>query len=126
MSEAQLPTTRRTPPFSIRFTAEEQERLDRDRQGMRRAPYIKAKVFGGTALKSAAAIADRPALAQALALLGQSRFASNLNQIAHLAHIGALTFTPEEQAELSAALRHVAEIRSLLLSALGKKTGDLS
>ena len=42
------------------------------------------------------------------------------------AAIGALTFTPEEQVELSAALCHVAEIRSLLLSALGKKTGELS
>jgi hypothetical protein len=69
---------------------------------MRRAPYIKARVFDGTGLRSAAAIADRPALAQALALLGQSRCASNLNQIAHLAHIGALSFSPEEQAELSA------------------------
>lgn len=88
---------------------------------MRLGTYIKAKL-GGPTLKRAAAVEDRRALGQALALLGQSRYASNLNQIAHLAHIGAFTFTPEEQEELSAALKHIAEIRALLLKATGLRT----
>ncbi len=77
------------------------------------------KALDGRPLKRASAVEDQRALSQALALLGQSRYASNLNQIAHLAHIGALTFSPEEQAELAAALSHLAEIRSLLLKATG-------
>ncbi len=122
MSEVTQTPTRRAPPLSVRFTSAELERIDIERQSLRRSTYIKSKVLGGGALKSA--VADRPSLARALALLGQSRFASNLNQMAHLGHIGALTFTPEEQAELAAALSHVAEIRALLLNALGKKTGE--
>lgn len=126
MSETIQPPTRRAPPLSVRFTPAELERIDIARQNMRRGTYIKNRVLGGAACRSASAVADAPSLARALALLGQSRFASNLNQIAHLGHIGALTFTPEEQAELAAALRHVAEIRALLLSALGKKKGETS
>lgn len=80
---------------------------------------MKAKLLNGIQLKRAVVIEDRRALAQALALLGASRYASNLNQIAHLAHIGALTFTQEEQEELSAALKNIAEIRSLLMKATG-------
>ena len=125
MSELEA-APKRPAPFSVRLSPAERERLEAEAEGVRLGTYIKVKLLDGAPTKRATAIADRPALAQALALLGQSRFASNLNQIAHLAHIGALTFTPEEQAELSAALRHVAEIRSLLLSALGKKTGELS
>jgi hypothetical protein len=125
MSELEA-APKRPAPFSVRLSPEERTRLEDEAEGVRLGTYIKVKLLDGAPAKRATAIADRPSLAQALALLGQSRFASNLNQITHLAHIGALTFTPEEQAELSAALRHVAEIRSLLLSALGKKTGDLS
>jgi hypothetical protein len=63
-------------------------------------------------------------LAQALALLGQSRLSSNLNQLAHLGNIGALPFTPEVEAELLAALEEIRAIRRLLLTALGLKVGD--
>lgn len=119
MSDLETPEKRRAPPFSIRFSEADYQRLDAHRQGMRRGTYIRAKVFDGVPLKGVAAVGDRAALAQALALLGQSRYASNLNQIAHLAHIGALTFSPEEQEELAGALKHLAEIRSLLLKATG-------
>lgn len=117
---------RRPAPFSVRLSAEERARLEAEAQGIPLGTYIKVKALDGRSLKRAAGVEDRRALGQALGLLGQTRYASNLNQIAHLAHIGALSFTPEEQGELTAALRHVAEIRSLLLKALGKNTGDLS
>lgn len=87
--------------------------------GMALGTYIKAKVLEKPALKSCSSVEDRRALAQALALLGQSRFSSNLNQIAHAANIGALVFTDDEAAALQSALSHIAEIRSLLLKATG-------
>lgn len=85
--------------------------------------YIKAKALNAPPLKRAAAVDDRKALSQAIALLGQSRIASNLNQLAHLGNIGALPLTPEMLAELSAALQHVSEIRALLIKAVGLKDG---
>lgn len=112
-------STSRPAPFSLRLNHNERERLEAEAQGMPLGTYIKAKLIAGPPLKRAAAVEDRRALSQALALLGQARFASNLNQIAHLAHVGALTFTAEEQEELAASLRHIAEIRALLLKATG-------
>jgi hypothetical protein len=90
--------------------------------------YIKAKVLGGTAKparvrRTGLPVHDRKALAQALALLGNSRIASNLNQLAHAANIGALLVTPETERELLDAVEQVRELRRLLLAALGLKTG---
>ena len=58
---------------------------------------------------------------QVLATLGQSRLSSNLNQLAHLANVGALPVTPELEAELAEALADIRAIRLLLLTALGFK-----
>ncbi len=70
------------------------------------------------------AVEDRVALAKGLALLGRSRLASNLNQLAYAVNIGSLPVTPETEQELFAALRDVRELRRLFLSALGLKPED--
>ncbi|WP_449411288.1 hypothetical protein [Methylobacterium komagatae] len=86
--------------------------------------YIRAKLLGTAPIRtrtSGIAVEDRQALGRTLALLGQSRLSSNLNQLAHLAHIGALPLTPELEAELSGCLAEVRDLRRLLLCALGLK-----
>lgn len=114
---------KRLPPFSLRFSAEERARLDREAGGAPLGAYIKAKLLGGTVpvkvRRSRLAVEDKVALAKALALLGQSRIASNLNQLAYLGNIGSLPFTPETEKDLLAALAGVQEIRRLLMTALG-------
>lgn len=85
--------------------------------------YIKAKALGAPPLKRAAAVEDRRALAQALALLGKTHYANNLNQLAHLANMGALPLTPEVIGELESTLRLIAEVRTLLLQAMGARSG---
>lgn len=60
------------------------------------------------------------AIAEALALLGQSRIANNLNQIAYQANIGALEINPTEREQIEEAYAHIVAIRALLVSALGK------
>ena len=85
--------------------------------------YIKRKALNGPALRQRASIADRAALAQILALLGQSRIANNLNQLAHAANLGILEQTPEEQAELAFCLASIAQMRGLLIQSLGLKDG---
>lgn len=113
---------RRCSPFSLRLSAEERARLEREAAGAPLGGYIKAKVLTGAPLRArrtGLAVQDREALGQALALLGRSRLTSNLNQIAHAVNIGSLPITPETEDELYAALRDVRSIRTLMLTALG-------
>ncbi len=64
---------------------------------------------------------DQTTAAQLLAALGQSRPASNLNQIAKAAYMGALPVTPALEAELRAACRDISWMRRTLIEALGVK-----
>ncbi|GEO12971.1 hypothetical protein [Microvirga aerophila] len=63
----------------------------------------------------------QPFLAQALALLGRSSLASNLNQLAHLANVDALPVDQQPETELNEAVRAIRYIRDLPLFALGLK-----
>lgn len=114
------------PPFSLRLTADERRRLEDEAKGTPLGPYIKAKALGNPPPKirgSRLKVEDRTALAKALAQLGASRIASNLNQLAHLGNVGALPFTPEIEAELAEVLADIREIRALLIEALGLNAG---
>lgn len=114
----------RPAPFSIRLTAKERERLAGDAGDLPLGRYIKEKVLGAAPSRrrsSGLAIHDRRSLARALALLGASRMSSNLNQLAHAANIGTLPITPETEADLRDALRHIREVRAVLMTALGLK-----
>lgn len=113
---------KRAAPFSLRLSAEERARLASEAAGAPLGGYIRAKLLGTPPVRSrrsGIAVEDRQALAQALALLGQARLASNLNQLAHAANIGALAVTPETEAELALCLDEVRELRRLLLASLG-------
>jgi hypothetical protein len=118
-------TARSIPPFCIRLSRAERARLIEEAAGTPLGTYIKAKVLGKTPpihmRRSGLAIEDRRALAQFVATLGQSRIANNLNQLAHLANVGALPLTPEIIAELIEALHHVRDLRQWLLTSLGQK-----
>jgi len=85
--------------------------------------YIKAKALGTKPFRRRAGptVEDRQAMAQLLSMLGASRYANNLSQLAHLANIGLLAMTEEEQLELGAAIAHIAEMRRTLMAALGTK-----
>lgn len=110
-------------PFSVRLTADERARLVAEAKGLPLGTYIKAKALG-TPLRvrtSGASVEDRQALAKVLALLGGSRLASNLNQLARLANTGALPVDDETESELADAVSIIREIRLLLLIALGMK-----
>jgi hypothetical protein len=67
----------------------------------------------------AAPVKDHAVLARVLALLGRSRIASNLNQLAKAANLGVLPASPMTEAELRAACAAVAEMRAQLMRALG-------
>lgn len=119
------PRRKRASPFCLRLSAEERARLTAEAGGAPLGAYIRAKLLGGTIpvrmRRSGLAVEDRQALGKALALLGQSRLANNLNQLARLAHIGALPVSPEIEAEFQEAVIAVQEMRRLLVTALGLK-----
>lgn len=54
-----------------------------------------------------------------LALLGQSRLANNLNQLAKASNLGVLPIDQSTEEELLRAAREVSEMRALLIRALG-------
>lgn len=92
--------------------------------------YIKSRLFNGAAApvrtRGLSPVRDHAALASALARLGQSRIANNLNQLARAANVGALDLTPELEAELREACAAVVEVRSLLVAAVGLSDGPSS
>lgn len=118
---------RRKAPFSLRLSEAERAQLLAEARGIPLGSYIKTKVLGSPPPKgqrrSGLPLEDQKALAQALALLGRSHLASNLNQLAKAVHLGVLPVTPETEAELADACRVVIELRRMLIGALGLQTG---
>jgi len=109
-------------PFSIRLTLEERERLEAEAKGKPLSVYIRERLLGDGAaprkLRRKPA-ADQAGLAKVLGMLGQSRLANNLNQIAKAAHIGVLVVSPALIEDLENACRDIRIMRDALLSALG-------
>lgn len=109
-------------PLTLRLTPEERTKLEELAVGMTLSTYVRACVFGQEAKRRKSRpkyiVADKKAVAEALALLGQSRIANNLNQLAYHANIGALDIGDVELSQVNEAYEHVLFIRSLLVSAL--------
>lgn len=116
--------TPRPSPLTLRLSPEERVKLEELAQGMTLSAYIRACVFAEETKRRkrrpTTKVEDKKAMAEALALLGQSRIASNLNQLAYHANIGALLVGDVERRHISEANDHLKAIRSLLTTALSK------
>lgn len=117
---------KRRPPFSLRFSDAERSRLEEEAGGIPLAAHIKERLFAADATPVRrrhvpASIEDRQAVAKLLSMLGASRYANNLNQMAHLANLGLLAMTDEERSELALSIAYIGEMRRLLVQALGLK-----
>ena len=119
-------TVKRLPPMSIRLSEHERETLIRLAGDMPLSSYVKAVVFAGgkpiRLRRTHAPVEDKKALSKALGLLGQSRIASNLNQLAKAANIGTLPLSPDVEDDLKTACAQVQDIRRLLIEALGMQS----
>lgn len=116
--------TGKIAPLTLRLTEAERARLEELAVGMTLSAYVRACLFAEEEKRRkrrpASAIADKRAAAEALALLGQSRIASNLSKLVHLANIGALVIEERERMQIGDAHAHVLSIRNLLVAALGQ------
>ncbi|WOI52977.1 plasmid mobilization protein [Parvularcula sp. LCG005] len=121
-NKAAKPKKKRPAPISLRVTEEERALL-KDRAGRRSVnAYIRQKVFGDAASPRRSyrrPQTDDAAISQALAVLGQSHLASNLNQIAKAANTGTLPVTADLTSELQAACADIRHMRNALIAALG-------
>lgn len=112
-----------SPRVTLRLTADELARLKHMSDGVSMSAYIRQCVFGDTAAKrkrrSHVPVKDQEALASALALLGQSHMANNLNQIAKHANRGSLIVDEDVERKIEEAYGHICHMRASLITALG-------
>ena len=84
--------SRRPPPFSLRLTFEERAKIEADAAGMSLGGYIRSRLLDPDWIaprrRGKFPVKDHRALAQLLAMLGQSRLANNVNQLAKAANTG--------------------------------------
>ncbi len=113
-------------PVTLRLTRDEILKLNNLSKGMSRSAYMRKCLFGRDAaprkVRTRVPVGDQKALAQILGLLGQTRFANNLNQLAHHANCGSLLMDEQTENEIKMACAHIAWIRVKLIEALGLKT----
>ncbi|MEO1041445.1 MAG: hypothetical protein AAFX52_04075 [Pseudomonadota bacterium] len=119
---------KRLPPLSFRATEEERALLNAKAGARPLSAYIREKLLGDAVSRRACnrrlPSMDHAALSKALALLGQSRLSSNMNQIAKAAHMGRLPVDDDVQQELWAACADIRQMRMALIEALDLKVRD--
>jgi len=117
------PPKSKSVTISLRLSAEERARLEKDCVGRSISDHIRICLFAEHVTprrtRSKFPVKDHKALSEALGKLGQMRLASNLNQLAKAANTGALTLTPETEAIIIEACADLREIKTHILKALG-------
>lgn len=113
--------TNQPSPVCIRLTTAERDQLQAAAGGKTISAYIRSRIFDSDKPMRAVRVPkpDQTALAQVLALLGQSQLATELRDLTALAKIGALPASPESEAAIKRACTHISEIRIALFKALG-------
>ena len=125
MTDGPVKPKKRPAPFSLRLTDEERAEIEAKAGSMPLASYIKSVVLSDAGpkyrRKTKPPVAEQQFLAEVLVRLGQTRSASNLNQIAKHLNQGALVLDAELEADIQQALVDIAWIRIALMKALGIK-----
>lgn len=117
-----LPKRKDSTPFSLRLTKEERERLETEAKGKPLGAYIREKLLGDGVTPRhirRKPSPDHALLGKVLGMLGQSKLANNMNQIAKAAHIGVLVLTPALIEEIEEACKDIRMMRNALMAALG-------
>ena len=108
-------------PVCIRLTDTEKAKLKHWAGRRTLSAYVRGRLFGDTATprrKQRIPQPDQKALAHVLSALGQSRLSQNMNQLAKLAHNGALPLDETVTADLAQACEDIRAMRHALVAAL--------
>jgi hypothetical protein len=107
----------------MRFTEDERKTLELAAGNRPLGAYIRWLIFKEeipiTRTRGKKPVKDQKELAKLLALLGQSRIASNINQLAKAANSGSLPVNVDVLKALNEASHSVVMIRKTLMNALG-------
>lgn len=118
-------------PFSLRLTFDERAALEHSAGSRPLGAYIRSKLFGGAEkprkarTRTRKPLKDEKALSELLGKLGESRLASNLNQLAKATNSGSLPVTPDTEKALQSACNDVRIMRILLMKALGYYASEM-
>lgn len=111
---------------TIRLTLAERAKLEELAAGMTLSTYVRACLFEREEKRRKrrpqTTVADKRAMAEVLALLGQSRIANNLNQLAYQANIGELEMDEREVRQIAEAYAYVGQMRQMLIKGLRSNT----
>ncbi len=118
------PKKKRPSPITLRLTDEEREKLKIAAGDMPVSAYIRKCVFGADVAPrkkrlSHKPVGDQEAIARVLNMLGQSRIANNLNQIAYHANCGTLLLDNDTKRQIKETYSYIAFMRVKLIEALG-------
>ena len=109
--------------LTIRLTDDEWAALEKAAAGLTVSAHVRERLFGQAVTprrtRGVAPIRDHETLGQVLALLGKSRLASNVNQLAKAVNTGSLPVTSETEAEIVRASSSIVEMKNELFRALG-------
>ena len=127
MSNSPSKTSPRPAPLSIRLTAAERRALETRAGSLPISTYIKCVVFAAAAPRRQQRVSiTQEHAARILGLLGQTRLAPTLAQLAKAADTGVLPLGAATEAALHRACDDIGEIRRLLMQALGLRSVDQS
>jgi hypothetical protein len=128
MTRKNAGSNRYPPPFSMRFTKEERKSLELAAAGRPLAAYIRWLIFKEDMpempkkrTRGETASQDHKQLAQLLGALGQSRIASNINQLAKAANSGSLPVSKEIINALNESVAAIHWMRETLIKGMGIK-----
>lgn len=126
-SNNQKPKRKYHPTLQICLNQEQREKLEKWADGRPIAAYIKDVLFVEERKPERShgiILEDKKLFAKALGVLGQSRLASNLNQLAHAVNRGCLPVNQETQQAIFKACTSVIYMRDSFMKAMGLKTGS--
>jgi len=126
MPDNDLPTPNKSypPPFSLRLNQQERYELKKLADGQPLGRFIRDAIFTHGMRPAASrkpSIVDRKLFAQLLGVIGQSRIASNINQLARAANSGSLPVNKEVIEGLNDAVKAIKWMRETLIKAIGLK-----
>ena len=120
----------RTVRLSVRVSEQERAWLEKQAGKIAVSEYIRHQLFDNGDIdwskvrlkrRPKRTIHDKQALAQVLALLGQSSVFASLVELVTAARSGSLVVTPEVDAMLRQTQHDLSEIKHLLMQSLGIK-----
>ena len=110
-------------PFCIRFTKQERKTLEQAAGDRALGAYIRWLLFKdelpAIRTRNKKPVKDHKLLAELIALLGQSRIASNINQLAKAANSGSLPVNRDVLQSLEESVQAIRWMRETLIGALG-------